>query len=690
MKKKRLEQAQTLYATHEMLRLVREDIGKKERTRHRYATNINYFTYERHIYFRAAPVEDNILMVAMYFRQELAAGIIEPHFNIFLDRDRQEQASFDLRVNKWRTGNIESLYWSPDLREKGMEYRTGFYADKQTKDMVNRYLEAERQEVKTLIAQFQKKLKAEKLKAAHKRESDEIDEAMALVPDIPADFEDWITEYGFYTSRYIFYHAEGNKREKDAFCMQCGSSIKVIGAKRDKKYKCPVCRAKALLKPWTSKNVREEAAICLIQRLTDNSGWVTRRFRAVLLAKKEEGWSPSYLYCEEVRETYTDELIQYGHYEFGRYKNTGISRWCYTANEPARKGWYRDDFIMGEARVYWKNLCKERKGTLLQYIPLEKALKREPGVYMHIHDMMSALRKYPEVEYFIKMGFKRLSIDILKYKVELKPGKKPWEALGISKELMQSALKYDVTYRRLELMKAVSVYGYQLTKQQLDFFSKYFNKDDIGKILKHATPHKMYRYYTEVLVEKRNYGDYLDYLRAAEVCGYDMRNEMVLFPKQFRQAHDMAVEEQQERERKLENMAVRRKNKEYAKMVPGIKELYEFEDERFFIKVPEKKSDFTREGHMNNNCVATYFDRVVKGKTVVVFLRKKDMPDQAYCTVEITNVATIAQLRSRYNREAPPEAKTFAEAWMKEVKKRIAKKELEERRGSVPIQVAVG
>ncbi len=690
MKKKRLEKAPTLYATDEMLRLVREDTGKKERTQYRYATNITFFTYERYIYFRAAPVEDNILMVAMYLRRELAAGVTEPHFNIFLDKDRLEQASYDLRENKWRTGNIESLYWDPAIKEKGMEYRTGFYADKQTKDMVNKYLGAERQEVKTLIAQFQKNLKAEKLKEAHKRESDEIDEAMALVPDIPRDFEDWVKEYGLYTSHYIFYHAEGSKKEKEAYCMQCGSSFMAMKPKRDKEYKCPVCKVKACLKPWTSKNLRENADVCLMQRLLDDSGWVTRRFKIHLSARKEENWKQYVWISEEVREPYTDELVQYGHFEYGQYKTSGISRWCHTANEPSRKGWYRDDFIMGDARVYWNNLRQERKGTKLQYIPLEKALRSAPGVYVDIHNMLYALRKNPEVEYFIKMGFKRLSIDILNGKAKLQPGKKPWEVLGISKELMQDALKYDARAKEVEIIKCAGEFGYRMTKQQVRFFSKYFDKDSINKILRYATPHKMHRYFTEVLVNVRDFGDYLDYLEAAEVCRYDMRNEMVLFPKHFRQAHDMAVEERLAREKKLEDMAVRRKNKEYAKMVPGIKALYEFEDDQFFIKVPEKKSDFTKEGHMNNNCVATYFDKVVKGQTVVVFLRKKDMPDQAYCTVEITNVASLKQLRSRYNREAPPEAKEFAERWMKEVKKRLAKKESEERKVRVPVQVAVG
>lgn len=690
MKKKRLEQIAPLPATDEMLKLVREDMPEKKRTNYRYGGNITYYAYKRYIYFRSAPAEDGILLVAMYFRRELAAGVTEPYFHIFLDRDRQEFATYDFREEKWRSGMMESLYWDRNIREKGMEWENIPYADRYTTDMVNNYFGAEKQEVKKLINQFQRNVRKDKADREHKRETDEIDEAMALIPTVPGDFEEWIAEYGFYTSRYIFYHAEDRKKEKEAYCMQCGSSFKAMNPKRDKQYKCPVCRKQAFLKPWSSKNVREKVNVCLLQRLTDGTGWVTRRFCAIMTARKEENWHPHRYYTEEVREIYGNDFIQYGHYEYGQYRTTGIDRWCYTANESSRKCYYRDDYIMGEARVYWKNLRKERKGTILQYIPLEKALKEVPGTYMHIQEMMRTLREHPEVEYFIKMGFKNLSIDILQGRVELKPGKKPWEVLGVSKEIMQDALKYNVRARQLKTLVCAGRMGYRLTKKETVFFSTYFDENALRKIWGYATPHKMHRYFTEVLKTKKDIGDYMDYLEAAVINRYDMRNEMVLFPKHFRQAHDEAVEERLARERKIADMKDKQKNKQYAKMVPEIKALYEFENDEFFIKVPEKKSDFIHEGHMNNNCVGTYFDKVLNGRSVVVFLRKKELPDQAYCTVEITNVATLQQLRSRYNREAPPEAKEFAEKWMKEVRKRVAKKEAEEKKKRIQVAVAVG
>lgn len=100
-----------------------------------------------------------------------------------------------------------------------MLYRTGFYADKTSAEMVNRYLDAERCEVKTLIKQFQDEIRKEKLTEKHKRETDGIDEDMALVPEIPDDFENWVKEYGFYTERFIFYHAEDKKwKRKPCAC----------------------------------------------------------------------------------------------------------------------------------------------------------------------------------------------------------------------------------------------------------------------------------------------------------------------------------------------------------------------------------------------------------------------------------------------------------------------------------------
>lgn len=152
--------------------------------------------------------------------------------------------------------------------------------------------------------------------------------------------------------------------------MQCGSSITVRNPKRDKECRCEVCKKKAVLQPWNgTQNKSPSRMVALIQRLKDGTGWVTRRFRARLIAKKEEGWIPRYYLFEEVREIYDDAMVRYGHYEYGPYKSTGVSRWCTYTNEPNRHSYYYDYYEFGDARIYWKNLKKRGREPVFDTFP---------------------------------------------------------------------------------------------------------------------------------------------------------------------------------------------------------------------------------------------------------------------------------------------------------------------------------
>ena len=112
-------------------------------------------------------------------------------------------------------------------------------------------------------------------------------------------------------------------------------------------------------------------------------------------------------------------------------------------------------------------------------------------------------------------------------------------------------------------------------------------------------------------------------------------------------------------------------------MLPGIEEIYSMENDQFKVVIPTCKEDFQVEGRMNHNCVGgSYFDKMLKGKCVVFFLRKKENIDAAYCTVEM-NGSSIVQCRAVRNNMAPPEAMKFMELVAKEVQKRIEKKQEE-------------
>lgn len=50
---------------------------------------------------------------------------------------------------------------------------------------------------------------------------------------------------------------------------------------------------------------------------------------------------------------------------------------------------------------------------------------------------------------------------------------------------------------------------------------------------------------------------------------------------------------------------------------------------------PKTKSDFIKEGIGNNNCVGSYYNSVINGQTLVVFIRKISEPEKSYITCEL-------------------------------------------------------
>lgn len=389
MKKKALEKLPLMLATDEMMQMVKADKGKNKTIYRCYSNNEQYILYKKYTYIRAQIIQDSILEVSIFRREQMAAGIKEPAFIIFLDKSNGEFASYKVREEKWSNAKIDMLN---DILERG-EYlvENTVYEDEKSAKVVNEYFDTTNQPIRRAVLQFQFDIRKEQLKEKYRRETDEIDDVMELVPELPTDFKSWMKEYGFYTSRFIAYHTDSQKKEREAYCLQCGSTIKVIYPRRDKKCKCPVCKKEAILKPWKAARIREHSTMCVLQRITDNTGWVARRINAIMIADSGENWVPKYYMHEEVRELYDDNLFQYNHYEYGCYRTTGMNRWCYSCNEPNRKAYYRDDFTFGDARVYWNNLSKERKDTVLKYIPIEKALRRSPGTYIKLHTTFLSL-----------------------------------------------------------------------------------------------------------------------------------------------------------------------------------------------------------------------------------------------------------------------------------------------------------
>lgn len=97
----------------------------------------------------------------------------------------------------------------------------------------------------------------------------------------------------------------------------------------------------------------------------------------------------------------------------------------------------------------------------------------------------------------------------------------------------------------------------------------------------------------------------------------------------------------------------------------------EYTQKDYSIIYPKCYTEIQKEGAQLSHCVASYVERVIKGETHILFLRKSDKLDDSLVTVEIRD-DIIIQFRGAYNRSLSPEEMEFLNRYAKNKKLKIA------------------
>lgn len=125
---------------------------------------------------------------------------------------------------------------------------------------------------------------------------------------------------------------------------------------------------------------------------------------------------------------------------------------------------------------------------------------------------------------------------------------------------------------------------------------------------------------------------WVDYVDAAEFIGLDMKNPIVLCPKNLYQQHD----EKTETAERLRAAEKDKKNAEKeSRRFKALMKRYTFWDDRYLIRPPLGAKEIQREGSVLRHCVAGYADRHVEGKTTILFLRDRKRPGKPLATIEM-------------------------------------------------------
>lgn len=162
---------------------------------------------------------------------------------------------------------------------------------------------------------------------------------------------------------------------------------------------------------------------------------------------------------------------------------------------------------------------------------------------------------------------------------------------------------------------------------------------------------------------------YTDYIQHCRELEYDLHNSVINRPKDLEVAHDRILKAFRALE--AERFAKRdaEVKKQYQERYTALCEKYAFSNDDYSIFVPTGADDIIAEGKNQNNCVAGYADRHLKGTTTILFLRRSQDPSTSFGTLEVkTNAngkAYFVQAYAAKNKQLPDDAKQFLDEWLK-------------------------
>ena len=271
--------------------------------------------------------------------------------------------------------------------------------------------------------------------------------------------------------------------------------------------------------------------------------------------------------------------------------------------------------------------------------------------------------RYPAMEWLVKMGFAVVIQDVLSgscpntINFRGKTLERVFNGIKMTKEDKRFALKGLLHAEDVEFWEAAG--GAVPLEMIWNYGIGYGEAEVIKELAADIPPRKLMRYIEKQRAsDERNITlrDYRDYLESAKKLEWDVKEKRTLFPSRFWKAHDdAAVMVKQQKDRKMEERFI---NKRY----PEMKKLYTFRDKALGMKIviPARLSEYIREGKEMRNCVGGYCERIARGDTDVVFIRKIEEPKKSYITMEIKN-GEIIQARTFANGSLDETGKLFVE-----------------------------
>lgn len=654
--------------------------------------------------YLAASVEEEILKVGLFTREEIASGINTPQYVVYLSKKEKEFLTYDVIEGKWRTAKIDNLHMDRGNFCNSLYPRVNMQTDRERK-LVNEYFGTGiNREIMAAVLDFQSDIRKGNLIKKHQSEQRQIDEVMNEVPELPKDFDGWIKNKGFIKHEYLFYKKEKPYKMADCLCTHCGKwTYAPVKPEHNKKTKCPVCKTEVTFKSWNrQQTVKDEEWIGILQKLKDGTGYILRGFTCRITRCYDRGWDNYELTkYEDIRVRLDKNFAPAEYFEYGEWGYTGIKRWCHVCRKSPYMGWYSDR-TFGNAVMYTRNLKRELKGSKIAYCNAAKYFAPNKGERTDAETILKILGRYPMIEFLEKGGYHKIVEEIMKGRMRSgvidQNAVKLKEALKIDKQRMERLKRLSGGWKMLKALQYEQSSGCRLSdellscieSESIDIYELEYARTQmsIPRIISYLR--RQAQINGRTFAEMKQY--YRDYLDMAAERGMDVTDEIVCHNSRMMEYHNRYLEEKNKHENQERDREV---NKKFARICTDHKinqEHFGYEDEKYVIAVPKRASDITREGRLQHHCVGAsdgYMKNMAERKSFILFLRRKDMADMPYYTLEAEWSGKIIQAYAAYDRQPDwDEVSGVLCKWSEEIKLRLIK-ENKENNAVVPAQLVM-
>lgn len=490
------------------------------------------------------------------------------------------------------------------------------------------------------------------LRKIYKKINDEVDKIA-----LPKNTKRWLDGVLFKSNLYLYYAQLKNNYLVS--CQHCKNHFHIFyKIKHNQTIKCPSCGKLVMCRNsrYRTNFVDKIKYFSILQKC--GYGYVNRSFR---VEKINDGINYHYN-VNELERCFCNSLFKNKKY-FKMYNG----RWCL--------GYYSSMYFSLPLHLplYNSNLKMLLRNTQFKYSKLDMLAKK---ISINPIEYLSSFSKMPQLEYLA-------NLKLYTYIIRLISTDDLYPYLDFSLNSINGFLKIkDNLYLKylldnkvslcdvpaLQVLEYYKVFPDELTLRFAKAVYDLGYNPYIGDCLKKVGFKSLYNYVVFNLADGdysgifRDYlSDYLDYYSDCIYLNLNMNDTMFSKPKDFEVQH-----------RKYSSRVSELKAKAFddeCKNVLNELQKLNYSNKKYSIVVPKTPKDIRDEGNNQCNCVGGYIERIVDGRSIVVFLRRNEDINKSYYTVELNPLNnSIVQCRDYKNRHTGNSAiDKFLKDWINNV-----------------------